>query len=349
MSPAPEVPPRSPDLALAPSPVVNPMPRLAVVPAPPLGSTDGAVRVNTAGIADLARGNPVGGDAGGLLIVGIDTGAATGSLTLPPGNRLGAFSISPWGGQPGSPGGVPGGIPEGGTGGPGTGGDGSTGVGPGNSGGGGSANGGVVMISGGTGSGSGLGEADSDSAAMSASLPLSLVYPVKSPPRPRLGALTVTSGPTGGGGLRVYGVLQGGKIYTIYLPMPGKNWVLQYVHNTNSPDRQGPRAYDAVARLDHGLVPPSAKNQFDFRRPRVPEDKADEFIILHGVIREDGSVDKLRVLQGIVPGADQAALAAFRKWKFQPALHAGKPVAVEILVGVPARAPERGEERGHRP
>jgi TonB family protein len=92
-----------------------------------------------------------------------------------------------------------------------------------------------------------------------------------------------------------------------------------------------------VARLDHGLVPPDAEKQFDFRRPPVPPDKADEFIILRGVIREDGSVDKLRLLRGVVPLADQAALAAFARWKFRPALRQGKPVAVEILVGVPAQ------------
>jgi len=56
---------------------------------------------------------------------------------------------------------------------------------------------------------------------------------------------------------------------------------------------------------------------------------------LQGVIREDGSLGELRVLRGFQAEADQAALAAFSRWKFKPALREGKPVAVDILVGIP--------------
>jgi len=64
-------------------------------------------------------------------------------------------------------------------------------------------------------------------------------------------------------------------------------------------------------------------------------------IILHGVIREDGSIGELKVLQGVQPEADQLALAAFGRWKFKPAQRASKPLAVEMLVGIPATLPER--------
>jgi TonB family protein len=148
----------------------------------------------------------------------------------------------------------------------------------------------------------------------------------------------------GGGGLRVYGVLRGGKIYTIYLPMTGKNWILQFCRRQKS-SATPPRSTGRTARLDYGLVPPSPDKQFDFHRLPVPEDKADEFIVLQGVIREDGSVDELRVLESIEAISDQAALAAFSRWKFQPALEAGKPVEVDILVGIPATIPEESEKR----
>jgi len=170
------------------------------------------------------------------------------------------------------------------------------------------------------------------------SLANELVYPVGRLPRIRRGTLTVTAGPTGGGGLRVYGVLQGGKIYSIYLPMPGKSWVLQYcVANPGSP--QAPRSRAVAAHLDHGLVPPSPREQFDFHRPPVPPDKTDELIVLHGTIREDGSIGDLRVLRGVDRVADEAALAAFSQWRFDPGLRDGKPVLLNILVGVPPTLP----------
>jgi outer membrane biosynthesis protein TonB len=32
---------------------------------------------------------------------------------------------------------------------------------------------------------------------------------------------------------------------------------------------------------------------------------------------------------------DEAARLAFSRWKFKPAMRAGKPVAIELLVGIP--------------
>jgi TonB family protein len=116
--------------------------------------------------------------------------------------------------------------------------------------------------------------------------------------------------------------------------------VLQYAARNRPSSSDGPPAkYGTTAHLDKGILPPWAEEQFDFRRPPVPRDKEDEFIILRGVLRADGTVDELKVHQGIQPLADQAALAAFKRWKFQPALRDAKPVEVEILVGVPAHLP----------
>src|SRR4029077_2908909 len=110
-------------------------PRLPV----PLGLAPGAAP-NASSASNKADGGMAGepnpGEPNGLLIMGTDPIAGGASIVLPPGNRYGAFSISPAGGQPGSPGGVPGGG-GGGTGGIGAGGDESTGTGSGRTGGGG--------------------------------------------------------------------------------------------------------------------------------------------------------------------------------------------------------------------
>jgi hypothetical protein len=150
--------------------------------------------------------------------------------------------------------------------------------------------------------------------------------------------MIVSSGPGGGGGLRVYGVLHGGKIYTVYLTMPGKNWILQYCVREDAP-KPAEASRVVEIHMQPPVAPPAAIDQFDFHRPPVAPDLGVTMIILHGHIREDGSVENLEILQGIEPTINDAARAAFARWKFRPALEDGKPVAVEILVGVPAIVP----------
>jgi len=89
-------------------------------------------------------------------------------------------------------------------------------------------------------------------------------------------------------------------------------------------------------RLDPGLVPPSVEEQFDFHRPALPRKQTDEMIVLHGFIRDDGSVAEVKILKGLEALSDEAAIAAFVRWKFKPALRAGNAVAIEVLVGIPA-------------
>jgi len=276
-------------------------------------------------------------------------------VALPPGNRQGAFSISPAGGKEGSPGGIPAGDARGGNGGGnGAGGDASTGLGPGDKGGGGGGEASKGLGSGDKGGGGGAVATENVSisgASNGASngnkdgiLPSffasTMVYPV-APPGPRRPGMVVTAGPAGGGGLQVYGVLKGGKIYTIYLPMPGKNWILQYCAHDSPAASQVQQPRSVEIRLDPGILPPSALEQFDFHRPPMSKSAADAkgMIILQGVIREDGSVGELRVLQGLLETVDQAALAAFSRWKFVPARRSNKPIAVEVLVGIPVILP----------
>ncbi len=324
-------------LGLAITTAPNPLPHLQVPVSPFPASPEARQAGNTEGLADLGISARAPADVTGLLSLGVDPAPLTNPIALPPGNREGAFSISPAGGQQGSPGGVPTGDLEGGAGRAGTGSDASTGIG--------SGSGGVGT--GGTGADATLSLATSASdrgAAGGGPLPsffaATLVYPVPSLPNPRHSAMIVTAGPAGGGGLHVYGVLRAGKIYTTYLPMPGKSWILQYCAGDDASQHEVRQSRGIEVRLDAGLVPPSAEEQFDFHRPPFSKDKADGMIILHGVIREDGSVGELKILQGLQEIPDQAALAAFGRWKFKPALRAGKPVAVEILVGIPPLSPE---------
>jgi len=144
------------------------------------------------------------------------------------------------------------------------------------------------------------------------------------------------------GGLAVYGALHCGKIYTIFLQMPGKAWTLQFCQagagNANtSAERNSP-----IVHMEQGITPPDAEDRFDFKRLPLTEDKVHKLIVLKGVLREDGTVEGVRVHQGLLPVMDEAARLAFSKWKFRPATRGGKAIQVDILVGIPSDPPPAG-------
>jgi hypothetical protein len=294
-------------------------------PAAPPSDTDAS------GTGKSSKTNDVqtAGDGSGIVVIGVDPADAAALVNLPPGNRWGDFSIAPGGGQPGAVGGSEHGVPGAGSHSTGAGGDRVAGVGRGYSGGGGGNIGssGNVSISGETG-GKGDGMLDP-------TIVRDMVYAVPSTVVLRKNALVVSSGPIGGGGLNAYGALHCGKIYTVFLAMPGKSWTLEYCQSRGATANPPAEKRSAVVHLEEGLVPPDAESRFDFKRLPVPFEKRNKLIVLKGVIKEDGTVDGLSVFQGIVPEMDEAARAAFMRWKFKPALKAGKPVPVEILVGVP--------------
>jgi len=254
-------------------------------------------------------------------------------ITLPPGSRQGAFSVTPLEVKSGSPGGVPAGEGAVGKGEGRLGGDSSVAAGKETSGGGGSGatdSRAIPSVNG-----------NAPAAAAGGSLPPlpeRLVYPVNiAALRLHRSGLVVSAGPGGGGGLPAYGVLHGHRIYTIYLPMPGRNWILQFCAAGDDP--LPVQASQIEIYMEAPLVPPTAIDQFDFHRPPL-EASTDRMIVLHGVIREDGSVSNLEILQEVAPSSDEAAKAAFTRWKFTPAMRAGNPIAVEVLVGIPALLPD---------
>jgi protein TonB len=51
-------------------------------------------------------------------------------------------------------------------------------------------------------------------------------------------------------------------------------------------------------------------------------------VVIQAVIDETGKVARTRLLHGVHPSLDQAAVEAIRTWRFEPALLDGEPVAV---------------------
>jgi len=318
-----------------------PIPRLAL----PLPSATGSKPVRggsgasgsaaaSALEAPAVAGNENTGPSNGVLILGTDPAGAGTPVILPPGNRYGSFSISAAGGESGSPGGVAGGVSGGGTAGVGDAGDESSGVGNENTGGGGGgpANGSSGISVTGPGAISG-GQGD-----LVGSIPADAIYPVIRTPHIQRNTLTISTGGAGGGGLGVYQALQCNRIYTIFVPMPTSTWTLQYCQQNTPSEQPLPQSSASVTThfttTQEALLAPDPLEEFDFRRTPLTSDLTNKMLILKGVIRDDGAVDKLEVYQGVMKQMDDIALAALRKWKFAPAKRGGKPVAVQILVGI---------------
>jgi hypothetical protein len=267
------------------------------------------------------------GDGKGVVVVSVDPAEAAALAKLPAGNRWGDFTIAPGGGQPGAVNGSENGVPNAGSHASGGAGDLVPGVGKGFSGGGGGDSGsnGNLSINGEVGG--------KGSELLDATIFREMVYPVPANVVLRKNALVVSSGPMGGGGLQVYGALHCGKIYTIFLAMPGRPWTLQYCQSGGAAPAQQVRSN--VVHMETGVLPPDVQARFDFKRQAVPFEKKNKPIVLKGVISDDGTVSELKVYQGVLQGMDDAARVAFSKWKFKPALKDGKAVAVDVLVGVP--------------
>ena len=272
-------------------------------------------------------------DAMELVVVGLDPADSTGQLSLPGGNRWGEFSIAPPTGTSGSPGGVASGTVGGGSGGAALGGDSSGGVGSGHNGGGGGNLGASIPVS-----IIGPGSGEPAGGALDPALAMNMVFAVApSAISIRKNSLIVSAGPIGGGGLNVYGALKCGRIYSIFLPMPRKNWSLQYCDKSASAQKVAAAGGTTTLRLDSPLVPPDFDpiHRFDFKRIPVPVENSHRSIILKGEIGVDGTVQHLVVYQGVAAQMDEAAKIAFGRWRFKPAMKEGKPVEVEILVGIP--------------
>jgi TonB family protein len=57
-------------------------------------------------------------------------------------------------------------------------------------------------------------------------------------------------------------------------------------------------------------------------------------VVMEIVVRRDGSVGDVRVLQGLPAGLNDRAIQAVRQWKFTPAQRLGTPVDVLVEVAV---------------
>jgi TonB family protein len=88
-------------------------------------------------------------------------------------------------------------------------------------------------------------------------------------------------------------------------------------------------------RPGSGITPPKLLREV---RPDYTEDgrrrNIEGDVVLEIVVRRDGGVGDVKLLQGLGAGLDQRAVEAVRQWRFSPAQRQGVPVDVIVEVAV---------------
>ena len=314
------------DINIGHSDVIAPSPRLPMaeqraVPrgAPALGG-GGAVVPPPPAVA----GTGTSSRAGQLIALSIHPAAINGLIDPPAGNRRGTFSATPQGKHGAS------GTPDVATG---TGRDGSrtgsghsasglpaglhVGAGPG------AQSSSVTGQGGADGTGSGSSQAEKGNDALVANATPPRVSSA-SPSRPATEASA--SGATDLD-KKVFG---NRKFYSMTLNMPnlnssGGSWVIRFAELSNSRDKGDLAAPIALQKVDPAYP-------LELMRRNVQGT-----VTLYAIIRSDGSVGDVRVLQGVDDRLDAYARAALTHWRFQPATKNGNAVDLEAVVAIPFR------------
>jgi TonB family protein len=105
----------------------------------------------------------------------------------------------------------------------------------------------------------------------------------------------------------------------------GGSWVIRFAELSNSRDKGDLAAPVAVQKVDPAYP-------LELMRRNVQGT-----VTLYAIIRSDGSVGEVRVLQGVDDRLDAYARAALTHWRFQPATKNGNAVDLEAVVAIPFR------------
>jgi len=87
--------------------------------------------------------------------------------------------------------------------------------------------------------------------------------------------------------------------------------------------------------LPPGVIPPTVQSRVAVQyTDAARQAKIQGGIVLRAVVRKDGSVDSVQVLQGLGYGLDEAAVSAVRQWKFSPATQIGEAIDFATTVQI---------------
>lgn len=125
------------------------------------------------------------------------------------------------------------------------------------------------------------------------------------------------------------GLLNGKPIYTVYLPVGDtKEWVMHYCANQPSVVQRG-----AIVQLPDPRPLDAPYPRLTFR-PAEPITGSGPYVWVYGVVDESGSFQNLRVI-GLIQSGKSSLLEALGKWRFRPAMRAGSPALVQMVLAIP--------------
>lgn len=131
-------------------------------------------------------------------------------------------------------------------------------------------------------------------------------------------------------------IFGGRRRYSMHLNMPNLNsamgsWTVRFAELNADPNTQS------------DLTAPEAIRKVDPAYPlNLMHEQIEGVVLLHAVIRRDGSVGDVRVLEGFYDELDENARAALEQWRFRPGTKNGVPVDVEAVIRVPFRVAKFG-------
>jgi TonB family protein len=158
---------------------------------------------------------------------------------------------------------------------------------------------------------------------LAAARPMIRSGPSPDPPKPGAGAVRVSAAPDPR--------FEGRTVYTVALQMPNVtsysgSWILWYAERKPLPGEA------------HEMSAPSALRKVDpVYDLSAVDDRVEGKVQLGAVIHTDGYVYGITVLRGADPRLDNSAVAALRKWEFEPARRDGVPVDVDVVIEIPFR------------
>jgi TonB family protein len=157
-------------------------------------------------------------------------------------------------------------------------------------------------------------------AAMAPSIPRATQRPVAPPePRPNLEDDSIEA--------RVFGRKQ---YYSLVLNTPNLSsaagsWIIHFAELKETDNKVKPTAPVALNAVDPAYTAEAIR------------DRVEGTVTLYAVIRPDGTVTDIKVLNSLDDRLDYSAIRALARWHFRPGTKNGEPIALEAVVQIPFR------------
>jgi TonB family protein len=103
------------------------------------------------------------------------------------------------------------------------------------------------------------------------------------------------------------------------------SWIIHFAELKQTEDKSKPTAPVAVNEVDPGYTAEAMR------------DRVEGTVTLYAVIRADGTVSDIKVLNSLDDRLDSSAMRALSRWKFRPATKNGEAIALEAVVQIPFR------------